>query len=135
MLSLLLIAIALQSAPRSDQTTPRPSGESSSKDTIIDLSPPANDSSHPGSDVDEEAEVERTGIREAKPWNPHKAMKMIEVADFYAKQRNYKAAISRYREALEYKPNDLEATFKLAQAYERNREVDNAYAQYRNYLR
>lgn len=129
-----MLAMALQAPPRSEPS-PRSSGESSSKDTLIDLTPPSGDASHPGSDLDEDAEAERTGIRETKPWNPHKAMKAVEIGDYYAKQKNYKAAISRYREALEYKPNDADATLKLAQAYERNGEAESAFLHYRNYLK
>src|SRR5436190_9726910 len=96
--------------PRSDQTPAQQSGESSSKDNKIDLSPPKGD------DVKHaDYEEESSEVMETKPWNPHRAEKNIEVGDFYAKQKNYKAAISRYREALEYKPKDAMATFRLAQ--------------------
>ena len=90
--------------PRSDQSQAQQSGESSSKDNKIDLSPPKGDDiQHADSDD------ESTDVMETKPWNPHKAAKDIEVGDFYAKRKNYRAAISRYREALEYKPKDAEA--------------------------
>lgn len=71
---------------------------------------------------------------ETKPWNPHKAAKDIEVGDFYAKRKNYRAAIDRYREALEYKPRDAEATFKLAQALEAVKETTEALKRYQEYL-
>src|SRR5438552_16070095 len=97
--------------PRSDQQNQSQQGESSSKDNKIDLSPPKGD------DIEHaDSEDDSSDVMETKPWNPHKAAKDIEVGDFYAKRKNYKAAISRYREALEYKPKDADATFKLAQA-------------------
>src|SRR5208337_3352382 len=83
--------------PRSDNV---PAGESSSKQSRIDVSPPANDAkTHP------EADLTDTGVDEFTPWNPMKAMKDVEVGDFYYKKENYSAAISRYREALEFKPH------------------------------
>src|SRR5438093_1385994 len=57
-------------------------GESSSRDTIIDLSPPPNDAAkHPESssaEVDPDSEV-----IEVKKWDPHRAEKDIEVGDYY----------------------------------------------------
>jgi tetratricopeptide (TPR) repeat protein len=115
--------------PRSDQSQAQQSGESSSKDNKIDLSPPKGDDiQHADSDD------ESTDVMETKPWNPHKAAKDIEVGDFYAKRKNYRAAISRYREALEYKPKDAEATFKLAQSLESVKENAEALRRYQEYL-
>ena len=59
-------------------------------------------------------------LGEFHPWDPHKAMKCIEVGDFYFKQGNYRAAISRYQEALDWKPKDAEATYKLGEAQEKS---------------
>lgn len=113
--------------PRSDNV---PAGESSSRQTQIDVSPPANDkSSHPEADLG----VSDTG--EFSPYNPMKAMKDIEVGDFYVKKENYGAAISRYREALEYKPQDAEATFKLAEALNKTGDVAGARENYESYLK
>lgn len=107
---------------------PRSDSESSSKDSVIDLRPPMGDAkSHPNSDV--------SNITELHPYNPMKAMKAVEVGDFYYKDKNYKAAISRYREALEYKPNDAVATLHLANAYEKSGEADAARDMYDNYLK
>ena len=73
-------------------------------------------------------------VGEFKPWNPHKAQKNIEVGDYYAKQKNYRAAISRYREALEYKPKDALATFKLAETLEKVNAYQEARDDYEAYL-
>ena len=107
------------------------SGESSSKDSKIDLSPPKGDDiKHSDADADDTSDV-----MEAKPWNPHKAAKDVEVGDYYAKRKNYRAAISRYREALEYKPRDAESTFKLARALEDNNQPGEALQRYQEYLK
>jgi tetratricopeptide (TPR) repeat protein len=99
-------------------------GESSSEQTRTDLSPtPADELAHP--------ESAAPGTRE---WNPMRAMKDVEVGTFYYNAGNYKAAISRFREALEFKPRDAVATFKLAQALEKSGELDQARAQYEAYL-
>jgi tetratricopeptide (TPR) repeat protein len=142
-LQALLLAVSLAAAgfaqnppPRSDdaQQSTRNPNESSSKDTRVDISPPPDDSKQEGSDLDNDVS-EGTGVREMKPWNPHKAMKDIEVGDYYFKQKNYRAAISRYREALEFKPKDAEATFKLAVALEKAKQYGDSAAFYRDYVK
>jgi tetratricopeptide (TPR) repeat protein len=111
--------------PRSDN------GESSSNDTRIDVSPPNDDAkAHPESSLDSDS-----GVDEFTPYNPMKAMKAVEVGDFYLKQENYKAAISRYREALEYKPHDGEATFKLAEVLNKTGDTPGAMENYEEYLK
>jgi tetratricopeptide (TPR) repeat protein len=113
--------------PRSDNV---PEGESSSRQSQIDVSPPANDAkAHPESDLGD------TGVDEFTPYNPMKAMKAIEVGDFYYKRENYQAAVSRYREALEYKPHDAEATFKLAQVLSKTGDSAGAIENYEAYLK
>jgi len=114
--------------PHSDHIS---AGESSSKQTQIDVSPPPGDkASHP------EADLSNPDVNEFTPYNPMKAMKDIEVGDFYFKvKQNYPAAISRYREALEYKPHDADATFKLGQALEKTGDKAGAAENYEAYLK
>ena len=112
--------------PRSDKVGVE---ESSSKETEIDVNPPASDAKeHPEADLASEN-------NEFHPWDPHKAMKSIEVGDFYFKKENYPAAISRYREALEFKPRDAEATYKLGEALEKSGDLKGALDSYRDYLK
>jgi len=114
--------------PRSDGPGP---DESSSKQTQIDISPPAGDAKdHPGADLEAPSDS-----GEFTAWNPMKAMKAIEVGDFYFKRANYPAAISRYREALENKPQDAEATYKLAAALEKSGDLKGAMEDYQQYLK
>jgi tetratricopeptide (TPR) repeat protein len=114
-------------------------GESSSKDTLIDLSPPTDDDkSHPQSSEvlkDGERPLGSSDVGEFHPWNPHKAAKDIEVGDFYFKRKNYRAAEDRYREALYYKDNDAVATFRLAVCLEKLDQPDEARKEYESYLK
>jgi tetratricopeptide (TPR) repeat protein len=114
-------------------------GQSSSKDTLIDLSPPANDdkahSQSPDALKDEARPSGNSDVGEFHPWNPHKAAKDIEVGDFYFKRKNYRAAADRYREALFYKENDAIATFRLAVCLEKMDQPDEARKEYESYLK
>jgi tetratricopeptide (TPR) repeat protein len=114
-------------------------GQSSSKDTQIDLSPPPDDSrEHPDSAEilkDETSAPANGDINETHPWDPHKAAKDIEVGDFYFKRKNYRAAEDRYREALYYKDNDALATFHLAECLEKLNRPEEAKTEYQNYLK
>jgi tetratricopeptide (TPR) repeat protein len=128
--------------PRSDRISANDleDGESSSKDTPIDLSPPPDDEkAHPESSdilMDVDGAPGSAGVTEFHPWNPHKAAKDIEVGDYYFKARkNYRAAADRYREALFYKPDDAVATFRLAVCLEKMDQPDDARKEYENYLK
>ena len=119
----------------------REAEESSSRDTRIDISPPKNDAkSHPGSqaaveDLDIPENIDVSGVQEFHPWNPMKALKNIEVGDFYFKRKNYIGAESRYREALVYKENDAVAIYKLAVCLEKMNRSDEAISEYEGYLK
>lgn len=124
--------------PRSDRVNADAlpdDGESSSKDTQIDLTPPRDDDkAHPESS---EILMDESGgnAGEFHPWDPHKAAKDIEVGDFYFKRKNYRAAEDRYREALYYKNNDALATFRLAVCLEKLERPEDARAEYESYLK
>lgn len=139
---------AKPSAPRTPNLTPPRSdtvdasalgdqtGQSSSKDTIIDLSPPDEDvKAHPGTSKDLADEGSSSDVAEFHPWDPHKAAKDVEVGDFYFKRKNYVAAESRYREALAYKDNDAVAIFRLATCLEKLNRPDEAREEYESYLK
>ncbi len=114
------------------QTTKAPAlqgNESSSKSVQVDLQPPSVDlREHP-------EDYPTSDVHEMHPWNPLRAMKAVEVGDFYFKQGNLLGAISRYREALYYKDNDADAAFKLGQALEKNKEPYEARQAYELYLK
>ena len=129
--------------PEKNQAPPRyeperSKAESSSKSTQIDLSPPDDDvKNHPysGAAIVDANASDDGGVQEMRPWDPHKAAKDIEVGNFYFKRKNYRAALLRYQEALEYKPNDAEATFRLAQCFEKLNDPTQAAARYQAYLK
>jgi tetratricopeptide (TPR) repeat protein len=124
--------------PRSDTEEPKtPPGESSSRDTRIDLSPPKDDDkSHPNAGAsapgfgDESAD-----IHELHPFNPYRAAKDNEVGDYYYKRKNYKAALARYQDALTVKANDALANFHMALCYEKLDQPDEAIIHFKEYLR
>lgn len=114
------------------------SGESSSKSSQIDISPPAGDEKdHPdsASAVREGEEEAAPNVEEFHSWDPHKAAKDVEVGDYYFRQGNYKAALSRYQEALEYKQNDAVANFRTAQCQEKLNNPQDAVEHYEAYLK
>src|SRR5579862_6271316 len=117
------------------------SGESSSKDTQIDLTPPPDDArTHRKDNASDSLRDEGSGsdngdVSEMRPWDPHRAAKDIEVGDFYFKRKNYRAAEDRYREALYYKDNDALATYHLAVCLDKMNRPDEAIEQYEKYLK
>ena len=119
----------------------REAEESSSRDTRIDISPPKNDAkNHPGSqaaveDLDIPENIDVSGVQEFHPWNPMKALKNIEVGDFYFKRKNYKAALERYKEALYYKDGDALASFRVAVCQEKLGDKAEARKYYEQYLK
>ncbi len=141
-LVLLTILCLAQQSPSPSQSAERnrEAQESSSRDTRIDTSPPKDDAkSHPYSKA---AVADLVGddnpnpdVQEFHPWNPMKAMKDVEVGDFYFKRKNYHAALDRYKEALYYKDNDAVATFRLAVCQEKLGDPAEARKYYEQYLK
>ncbi len=133
--------------PAADKNAPPAApeaGESSSHATRIDLSPPKDDAkNHPSSKAALENldiplapdKTDTSGIQEFHPWNPMKAMKDVEVGDFYFKRKNYKAALERYKDALYYKDNDAVASFRLAVCQEKLGDKADAKKYYEQYLK
>ena len=123
-----------QAPPRSRDAE---AGESSSRDTRVDLSPPKDDAkNHPNSGIDDkDPEDEPDGVQEMHPWNPYRAMKDDEVGEFYFKRKDYKAALARYQDALIWKEKDAVANFRMAQCYEKLDQPDLAIQHYQEYLK
>jgi len=115
--------------------------ESSSRDTRIDTSPPTDDAkNHPDSKaavagMEPAPPADTAGVQEFHPWNPMKALKDIEVGDYYFKRKNYKAALDRYKEALYYKDNDAVATYRLAVCQEKLGDKAEARKNFEQYLK
>jgi len=128
-----------QAPPRSDRERNAEAGESSSRDTRVDLSPPKDDAkNHPNSgvvDTNPEDEPPDADVQEMHPWNPYRAMKDDEVGDYYFKRKNYRAALARYQDALIWKEKDAIANFRMAECYEKLDQPDQAIPHYQEYLK
>lgn len=107
--------------PIKEKKEAQPQGESSSRDSLL---------VHGGADTG----GGDAGVQEMLPWDPHKAAKDIEVAQFYLKRKNYRAALDRFKEALLYKPRDAEALYGLAITQEKMDLQEQAYKNYQAYL-
>ncbi len=135
------LCLAQQNPDKQPSERNQEAGESSSRDTRIDISPPRGDAkNHPDSqsavaDMEAEDHPDTSNVQEFHPWNPMKALKDVEVGDFYFKRKNYRAALSRYKEALYYKDNDAVASFRLAQCQEKLGDKDEAKKYYEQYLK
>ncbi len=139
---LILAAFGFAQQALSDRASERnrEAQESSSRDTKVDTSPPKDDAkNHPDSkgavaDLVPD-DNPNPDVQEFHPWNPMKAMKDVEVGDFYFKRKNYHAALDRYKEALYYKDNDAVATFRLAVCQEKLGDPAEARKYYERYLK
>jgi Tetratricopeptide repeat len=123
----------LESPNEPPRSEPRGPVDSSSRDKGVDVSPPADDSKHEGSDL--VGPDPPPGVVEMKPWNPHRADKDVEVGLYYFKLKNYPAAESRFREALTWQDNHAEATYRLATALEKLGKPTEARQYYQQYLK
>jgi len=123
--------------PRSDTEEPKTApGESSSRDTRIDLSPPKDDDKNrPKSGFPSEPGDEPSDVHELHPFNPYRAAKDNEVGDYYYKHKNYKAALARYQDALAFKENDALANYHMAQCLEKLDQPEDAVIHFKEYLR
>ena len=141
LLAAFLAAPALWAQDSSDKTSERnrEAQESSSRDTKVDISPPKGDAkNHPdskGAVADLVPSDNASDVQEFHPWNPMKAMKDVEVGDYYFKRKNYRAALDRYKEALYWKDNDAIASFRLAVCQEKLGEKEEAKKYYEQYLK
>jgi tetratricopeptide (TPR) repeat protein len=119
----------------------REAQESSSHDTRVDISPPKDDAkNHPASkdaveDLEGSEALDASGVQEFHPWNPMKALKSMEVGDFYFKRKNYRAALERYKEALYYKNGDALASYRIAVCQEKLGDKSEARKYYEQYLK
>jgi tetratricopeptide (TPR) repeat protein len=136
-----VLCLAQQSSEDKASDRSREAQESSSRDTRIDISPPKGDAkNHPNSqsavaDLEEADKSDASDVQEVHPWNPMKALKDIEVGDYYFKRKNYRAALDRYKEALYYKDNDAVASFRTAQCQEKLGASEEARKYYGQYLK
>ena len=112
-------------APGTNPTGGGAKGESSSKDSQIDIN---------GHSAADEPAAPAEGESVLQPWDPHKAAKDVEVGQYYLKLKNYRAALERFNHALTYKQNDAEAIFGLAITQEKLDLLSLSAQNYRKYL-
>lgn len=93
------------------------------------------DSSSRDSDAGPMPEEPDDSVTELHSWDPHRAMKDVEVGDFYLKRDNLGAALSRYCEALSYKPKDALATLRVAEVLNKSGDLAEARSYYQEYLK
>jgi tetratricopeptide (TPR) repeat protein len=62
------------------------------------------------------------------------ASKSVEIGDFYLKRKKYKAALSRFQEALQTDPHYAPAYRELGRVYERMGSWQKSLDSYRKYL-
>jgi tetratricopeptide (TPR) repeat protein len=71
---------------------------------------------------------------EAEPYIPPPAWKSVEIGDFYLKRRKFRAALSRYQEALATDPYFARGYLGLGKVYDRLGLNQKALEAYRKYL-
>lgn len=71
---------------------------------------------------------------EEKPFDPLRAQKSFEVGLFYFNKKNYYAAISRFKEAIQFKPNFALAYRMLGESHDKRKEKRLAVENYEKYL-
>jgi len=81
-----------------------------------------------------EGKEEPEAVKE-KEYNPVLAEQNIKIGDYYLKKKNFDAAIERYLEALQYKPDSIEAYDALGKTYEKKGDIAKAMTVYRDFIR
>ena len=84
---------------------------------------PAPSQSGESSSSKESAEV-------APAYDPIQAAQSVEVGDYYYGEKKYRAALSRYQEALESKPDDAAIYLRLGRTLEKLDELTRAFENY-----
>lgn len=121
---------AQQPSPPADSSTPPEKKQSAVKRKLKELVPSC-------ANVGAYVKCKASKPEKAKDPGPdNEYAKDMDVGDFYLNERkNYAGAMMRFRDALEQKPNDPLATFKLAQALEGLKQNDEAREDYAAYLK
>lgn len=129
---------APQQQPRTNPI-PNPDESSSRKTTPPDDANSAgqNESSSrkPASpDQTPEPDPEDKSKKQSANYDPFPAIKAVEVGEFYMHKGDLDAAISRFEEAIQLRPNFAQPRLLLAEIYEKKGEKDQAVKYYKEYL-
>jgi tetratricopeptide (TPR) repeat protein len=106
------------------------SHESSSKKARPETNKPVK----PG-DADEPPPVSSDAAKASTNYNPFPAQQDIEVGTFYLHKGDVDAAIDRFLDAIQQRPNFAKPRLLLGQAYERKHDNENAVKYYKEYLK
>src|SRR2546430_1763289 len=71
---------------------------------------------------------------QTKPYVPPSARKSVEIGNYYFRKKRYKAALSRYQEAVETDPNSPAGYLGLGRVYEKIGLKQKALVSYQKYL-
>jgi outer membrane protein assembly factor BamD (BamD/ComL family) len=85
-------------------------------------------------DTDVAEAKEDAEAAKVKEPNPELSAQNLKIGDFYFKRKNYRAAIERYLEAVEYQQDSIPACEALAKAYEKTGEISKAIKILKNLL-
>ncbi len=85
-------------------------------------------------DTEKADEKEEADVNQPKPLDPLLSEKNLKIGDFYFKKRNYVAAIERYKDSIEYQPDNTAAYLALGRAYEKNGDPGKAIEVYKSFI-
>ncbi len=77
-----------------------------------------------------ESSSSKESAEPAPAYDPFAAAQSIEVGDYYFSEKKYRAALSRYQEALESKPDDAAIHLRLGRTFEKLGEPTRAFENY-----
>ena len=72
--------------------------------------------------------------KESANYDPFPAVKDVEIGEFYMHKGDLDAAISRFEEAIQLRPNFAQPRLLLGEVYEKKGEKDQAVKYYKEYL-
>ncbi len=82
----------------------------------------------------QDEEVWKDSEPEVQPYVPPAAWKSVEVGDFYLRRKKYRAALSRYKEAVKVDPYYPPSYLGLGKVYDKIGLKERALESYRTYL-
>jgi tetratricopeptide (TPR) repeat protein len=92
--------------------------------TEVPKAPPGESSSQPGN------AAAGADLRGTSLYNPIEGAKNVEAGDYYFEKQNYRAALSRFQEALQDKPDDAAIQLRLGRTCEKVNLGEEAYEHY-----
>lgn len=101
---------------------------------LLTFSAHAQDSSTPPAAPPKSEGPPSNSSQAASNYNPLPAEKDVEVGTFYMHKGDLDAAIGRFQDAIEQKPNYAKPRVLLAEIYERKKEYPSAIRYYKEYL-